>query len=110
MRLTRCHRQLPAAETAASNGSLARILLETECGVTALRNVDQWLPRDFVERACIFLVSHQRDDDPRSFQSANALQRLERIKNHGVPAFHVRAACARGKGIETHKPLTLALE
>ena len=110
MRLSRGHSQLPAAEATTGDGSLPSVLLEAECSVAALRKLDQRLTGNLVERSGIFLVAHQRYRDPRAPQSTDALQRLERVKNHSVPAFHIRAACPCSQSVEAHEPFAFTFE
>src|SRR4051812_25596482 len=102
--------QLPAAHAAPGDGALPGILLERERDIAALGGVDQRLTRHEMQRAGILLVAGERDDDPGAVQSADALERFERVENDDVSALHVGAAGSGGERVETHEALALALE
>src|SRR4051812_44508746 len=102
--------QLPAAHAAPGDGALPGILLERERDITALGGVDQRLTRHEMQWAGILLVPGESDDDSGAVQSADALERFERVENDDVSTLHVRAARARSERIETYEPLAFALE
>src|SRR5437762_14349640 len=87
MCLSTTHYKLPTAESPAGNCSLARIFLERQPAIALLRDVDERLPGDEVQRPGIFLIAHECNHDPRSIQSAHALQRLERVEHYDIAAF-----------------------
>src|SRR4051812_8204633 len=86
--------QLPAAHAAPGDGALPGILLERERDITALGGVDQRLTRHEMQWAGILLVPGESDDDSGAVQSADALERFERVENDDVSTLHVRAARA----------------
>jgi len=58
----------------------------------------------------VLLVSGQSDDDLGSVERADALERLQRVQNHGVTTLHVSAAGASREGVETDEFLGVAFE
>src|SRR2546430_14102552 len=110
MCLSTTHYKLPTAESPAGNCSLARIFLERQRDIALLRDVDERLPGDEVQRPGIFLIAHECNHDPRSIQSAHALQRLERVEHYDIATLHVRAASAGRERIHPDKSFALALE
>src|SRR6267378_2441368 len=102
--------ELPTAHAPPGDGAFPRVFLESERNITALRNIDQWLSRNEMQGAGIFLVSRQRDDDSRSIERADTLERLERVQYNEVAAFHVGASGAGGQSVEPHEPFAVALK
>src|ERR1700741_4232961 len=110
MRLPGADGELPAAHAPPRHRSLARVLLERERNVAPPGDVDQWLARDEMERTGILLIAGEGDDDAGPIERTDALECLQGVKNHHVPALHVRAPGARGEGVEPHEALPVALE
>src|SRR5882762_7157891 len=101
--------ELPTAHAPPGDGAFPRVFLESERNITALRNIDQWLSRNEMQGAGIFLVSRQRDDDSRSIERADTLEPLERVQYNEVTACHVGASGARGQSVEPHAPFAVDL-
>src|SRR6266540_5099857 len=100
--------QRPRTATApADRGINAACPFETECQITSFRSGDHIATAGFNRTPRGFFVTGEHHDHARVFERAEVSQRLQRIKQDHVTAFHIRAAVAVGLVAFPAEALTL---